>query len=63
MYCLRQSRLASDRIARQRNDQLDRLPEKSPVIVQPPPDDAIATMIENPDGEATGSIPDQTERR
>ena len=34
-------------------DQLDRLPEKPPVIVQPPIEDSIATMIENPDSEAT----------
>ena len=44
-------------------DQLDRLPEKPPVIVQPPIEDSIATMIENPDSEATGSIPDQREQR
>jgi hypothetical protein len=40
-------------------DSLDRLPERSPQIVQPPPDDAIAAMIENPDDNApTGSIPE-----
>lgn len=44
-------------------DQLDRLPEKPPVIVQPPIEDSIASMIENPDGEATGSIPDQGVQR
>jgi cell division protein FtsL len=31
-------------------DSLDRLPMRPPKIVQPPHDDAIATMIENPDG-------------
>jgi hypothetical protein len=39
-------------------DSLDRLPEKPPVIVQLPLEDTIASMIENPDGELTGSIPD-----
>ena len=41
-------------------DSLDRLPERAPQIVQPPPDDAIASMIENPDDNApTGSIPEE----
>jgi len=39
-------------------DSLDRLPERAPSIVQPPDDDAIASMIENPDGEPTGSVPE-----
>jgi hypothetical protein len=38
-------------------DSLDRLPDKPPQIVQPLPEDAIASMIENPDSEPpTGSI-------
>ncbi len=38
-------------------DSLDQLPERPPQIVQPPPDDAIAAMIENPDSDGpTGSI-------
>jgi hypothetical protein len=38
-------------------DTLDRLPERAPVVVQPPPIDAIATMIENPDfNPPTGSL-------
>jgi cell division protein FtsL len=45
-------------------DSLDRLPERPPVVMQPPVTDAIATMIENPDSEPpTGSIPDSTEQR
>jgi hypothetical protein len=45
-------------------DPLDRLPERPPQIVQPPLDDAIATMIENPDDSApTGSVPDGEEQR
>lgn len=41
-------------------DALDRLPERAPQIVQPPPDDAIAAMIENPDDNPpTGSIPEE----
>jgi hypothetical protein len=41
-------------------DPLDRLPERSPVVMQPTPPDAIATMIENPDSEPpTGSVPAQ----
>jgi hypothetical protein len=31
-------------------DTLDRLPQRSPQIAQPPRDDGIAAMIENPDG-------------
>ena len=43
-------------------DSLDRLPERPPQIVAPPSDDAIATMIENPDNEPpTGSIPGAAE--
>ena len=38
-------------------DTLDRLPERAPEIVQPPDDDAIAAMIENPDDGPTGSVP------
>ena len=45
-------------------DALDRLPERSPVVMRPPIDDAIATMIENPDSNpTTGSVPDLTEQR
>ena len=44
-------------------DALDRLPEKPPQIVQPPVEDAIASMIENPDTESTGSVPEQPEAR
>jgi hypothetical protein len=41
-------------------DSLDRLPERPTEFVQPPPDDAIATMIENPDDHApTGSVPEE----
>ena len=40
-------------------DSLDRLPEKPVPIVPPPVEDAIASMIENPDSDATGSVPDQ----
>ena len=49
-------------------DSLDQLPERPPQIVQPPADDTIATMIENPDGKLpdeavnaqTGDPPDDT---
>jgi hypothetical protein len=44
-------------------DTLDRLPERPVQVVQPPPQDAIATMIENPDNEPTGSVPDPAEQR
>ena len=45
-------------------DSLDQLPERPPQVVPPPPDDAIAAMIENPDGDGpTGSVPDATEVR
>ena len=45
-------------------DSLDRLPERPPQIVQPPVEDAIAAMIENPDSDfATGSVPEAAERR
>jgi hypothetical protein len=41
-------------------DSLDNLPEREKQIVQPPPDDAIARMIENPDDNPpTGSIPEE----
>jgi hypothetical protein len=41
-------------------DSFDRLPERAPQVVQPPQDDAIASMIENPDGDGpTGSIPEE----
>jgi len=39
-------------------DSLDRLPERPPSIVQPPPVDAIAETIENMDlNPVTGSVP------
>jgi hypothetical protein len=45
-------------------DSLDRLPARPPQIVQPTPEDTIAKMLENPDGQPpedpelpTGSIP------
>lgn len=39
-------------------DSFDRLPERPPQIVQPPKDDAIAAMVENPDSDSpTGSVP------
>jgi hypothetical protein len=45
-------------------DALDRLPDRSPVVMQPPIDDAIATLIENPDSNpTTGSVPVATEQR
>jgi hypothetical protein len=45
-------------------DPLDRLPERPPQIVQPPKDDAIASMIENPDSNfPTGSLPTAAEPR
>src|SRR5262245_15052038 len=45
-------------------DSLDQLPERPPQIVQPPPDDAIASMIENPDSDGpTGSVPEAAEAR
>ena len=37
-------------------DNLDRLPDKPPAIVQPPSQDPIGAMI-GPSGDATGSIP------
>src|SRR5688572_11542359 len=38
-------------------DSLDQLPERAPVVVQPPVEDAIATMLENPDyAPPTGSV-------
>jgi hypothetical protein len=41
-------------------DALDRLPDRPLQPVQPPPDDVIARMIENPDDhEPTGSIPEE----
>jgi hypothetical protein len=43
-------------------DSLDRLPERPPQIVQPPPSDEIAGMLENPDGILTGSVPARPER-
>jgi len=43
---------------------LDQLPERSPVVMRPPIDDAITTMIENPDSNpTTGSVPVETEQR
>ena len=45
-------------------DALDQLPERPPQIVKPPLDDAIASMIENPDSEGpTGSVPEAVEGR
>ena len=45
-------------------DSLDRLPERPLQVVQPPPDDAIAIMIENPDDNPpTGSVPDAEAER
>lgn len=45
-------------------DPLDQLPNRSPVVMQPPIDDAIATMFENPDSNPiTGSVPVETEQR
>ena len=45
-------------------DSLDNLPERPPVVMQPPVTDAIATMIENPDSDPpTGSVPAQMEQR
>lgn len=41
-------------------DSLDGLPERERLVVQPPPGDAIARMIENPDDNPpTGSIPEE----
>ena len=41
---------------------LDQLPPHAPVVMRPPNDDAMATMIENPDSTPiTGSIPAQPE--
>jgi hypothetical protein len=38
-------------------DALDQLPERAPMVVQPPVEDAIATMLENPDySPPTGSV-------
>ena len=40
-------------------DSLDRLPDRPLQIVQPLPDDVIASMIENPDSDPpTGSVPE-----
>ena len=45
-------------------DSLDQLPERAPVVVQPPAEDAIATMIENPDyAPPTGSVVGQVMRQ
>ena len=38
-------------------DQLRGLPDKPPVVVQPQPADAIASIIENSETAATGSVP------
>jgi hypothetical protein len=41
-------------------DSLDRLPERALQIVQPPPQDEVATMLENPDDvDPTGSVPEE----
>jgi hypothetical protein len=38
-------------------ESLDGLPERAPVVVQPPAEDAIATMLDNPDyAPPTGSV-------
>jgi hypothetical protein len=42
-------------------DSLDRLPERPPRIVQPVAEDAIATMIENPDGKLPDDNPQQAQ--
>lgn len=52
-------------------DALDRLPERTPVIVQPEPEDTIAKLIENsdssallsPESAATGSLFTQVDPR
>ncbi len=44
-------------------DSLDRLPDRPPRPVPPASDDPVAAMIENPDGFATGSIPNRTGRQ
>ena len=45
-------------------DSLDNLPDRPLVLVQPPIEDAIATMIENPDSNPpTGSVPGPAEPR
>jgi hypothetical protein len=45
-------------------DSLDGLPERPLAVVPPPPQDAIATMIENPDSNPpTGSVRGGTEQR
>ncbi len=44
-------------------DSLDKLPDRPPRPVQPVSDDPVAAMIENPDGFATGSIPNRTGRQ
>jgi hypothetical protein len=41
-------------------DSFERLPERTPQIVQPVPSDGIASMIENPDDlSPTGSVPEE----
>ena len=45
-------------------DSLDNLPERPPQTSQPQQNDAVAVMIENPDGElTTGSVPTEPEPR
>jgi hypothetical protein len=44
-------------------DSLDDLPERPPAVVEPPVQDAIATMLENPDyAPPTGSIGPMTQQ-
>ena len=45
-------------------DTLDHLPERAPTVVQPPPADAIAAVIESPEfNPLTGTVMVQTDRR
>ena len=49
-------------------DMLDQLPERAPAVVQPPPEDATATMLDNPDyepptGSVIGQVPQQAAPR
>jgi hypothetical protein len=45
-------------------DALDQLPERAPVAVQPPVEDAIASMLENPDySPPTGSVVGEVQPR
>jgi hypothetical protein len=44
-------------------DSLRNLPEKPPVVVQPAPADAIASIIDNPETTPTGSVPAKPKKR